>query len=330
MASRAPKRAVDRSDGATQMRRMSPVPVQRSSGDLLADRRFDYAMAAFDDRDFAAAADLARQALELTPDYAPAQALLGRARGALGEDAVPALRRALELDPDDPLGVRLDLARLGLVPEGAAITPGYVRALFDDYAPRFDRHLVKNLGYRGPELVHDALRSACTRRGRAFRFRRGLDLGCGTGLMARALEGRFEAIEGVDLSPKMLAKARRTGLYDRLHEAELAGFLQGVGEGAADLVTAADVFVYLAALDGVFRAVRRVLTRDGLFAFTVQAHEGEGYALGEDSRFAHGEPYLRALAAASGFETVLFEAVSTREDRGAPVPGFVMVLGRAA
>jgi predicted TPR repeat methyltransferase len=148
--------------------------------------------------------------------------------------------------------------------------------------------------------------------------------------MARALEGRFEAIEGVDLSPKMLAKARRTSLYDRLHEADLAGFLDSLGEGAADLVTAADVFVYLAALDAVFRNVRRVLRRDGLFAFTVQADEGEGFALGEDSRFAHGGPYLRDLAAVAGFEIVLFEAVSTREDRGEPVPGFVMVLGRAA
>ena len=74
----------------------------------------------------------------------------------------------------------------------------------------------------------------------------------------------------------------------------------------------------------------RVLTRDGLFAFTVQAHEGEGFALGEDSRFAHGEPYLRDLAAVAGFQIVLFEPVSTREDRGEPVPGLVMVLGGAA
>jgi predicted TPR repeat methyltransferase len=170
----------------------------------------DYAKAAFDDRDFSAAADLARQALELAPDYAPAHALLGRAQGALGEDAVPALRRALELDPDDALGVRLDLARLGIVPDEGAITPGYVRALFDDYAPRFDRHLVKNLGYRGPELIHDALRSACTRRGRAFRFRRVLDLGCGTGPDGARAGG---AVRG-DRGGRPLAQNARQGQAD--------------------------------------------------------------------------------------------------------------------
>lgn len=318
---------VDEDNAATQTRPMSPAATLRSSGDLLADRRYDYAKAAFEDRDYAVAADLARQVLELTPEYAPAHALLGRAQAVLGDDAAPSLRRALELDPDDPLGVRLDLARLGAVAPEAAIPPGYVRALFDDYAPRFDRHLVKNLNYRGPDLIHDALRSACTRRGRPFRFGRALDLGCGTGLMARALENRFEAIDGVDLSPKMLAKAKRTHLYDRLHESGLLGFLNTAGERTFDLVTAADVFVYLAALDTVFSAVRRVLARRGLFAFTVQAFDGEGFALGEDARFAHGEGYLRGLAAAAAFDVVLFERVSTREDRGEPVPGFVAVLG---
>lgn len=308
---------------------MSTVPT-RSSGDLLADRRYDYAKAAFDEGDFGVAADLAAQILELTPEYGAAHALRGRAQAALGEDAVAALWRALELDPEDALGVRLDLARLGVVPPEEAITAGYVRALFDDYAPRFDRHLVKNLDYRGPDLVHDAVRSACTRRGRAFHFGRALDLGCGTGLMARALEGRLDAIQGVDLSPKMLAKARRTHLYASLHQADLVTFLAAAEVGAADLVTAADVFVYLAALDGVFFGVRRGLARDGLFAFTVQASPGEGYRLGEDARFSHAEPYLRGLAATAGFEIVFFEHASTRRDRGEPVPGFVVVLGRKA
>lgn len=309
---------------------MFPETAIRSSGDLLADRRFGYAQAAFDEGDHQAAADLALQVLELAPPYAPAHALLGRARLAQGErePAIMALRAALEHDPADPLGVRIDLARLGALSPEEAIGTAYVRALFDDYAPRFDKHLIRNLGYRGPELIAAALRRACALRGRAFRFRRALDLGCGTGLMAAALAGAFDAIEGVDLSPRMLAKARKTHLYDRLHEGELAGFLGGVAEGSADLVVAADVFVYLAALDEVFRAAKRALARDGLFAFSVQAHEGEGFVLGEDARYAHSERYLRALAVAQGFAVVLLERASTRQDRGEDVPGIVAVLAR--
>jgi predicted TPR repeat methyltransferase len=307
---------------------MPPTAALRSSGDLLADRRFGYAQAAFDEGDHAAAAELAAQVLELAPDFAPALAVLGRARAALGDraGALGPLRRAAGIEPDDALGVRIDLARLGASAAQDAIRPGYVRALFDGYAPRFDKHLVKNLNYRGPELVAAAVRRVRARDGSPFGFRRILDLGCGTGLVGRAFEGRFEAIEGVDLSPGMLAKARKTRLYARLHEGDLVDFLNGRGEASADLVVAADVFVYLASLEAAFRAARRALARDGLFAFSVQAHDGDGFALGEDARYSHGEPYLRRLAAGTGFTVALLERASTRQDRGEDVPGFVAVL----
>ncbi|MFL5172715.1 MAG: methyltransferase domain-containing protein [Microvirga sp.] len=303
-------------------------PLLRSSGDLLADRRFGHAEAAFAAGDHQAAADLAAQVLELVPRFAPAHALLGRARLAMGERdaAIAALRLAVAIEPEDALGVGLDLARLGALAPEEAISQGYVRALFDDYAPRFDKHLIRNLAYRGPELIAAALRRACALRGRPFRFRRGLDLGCGTGLAARALEGRAAMVEGVDLSPRMLAKARKTHLYDRLHEGDLVGFLAGCGEASADLLVAVDVFVYMASLAPAFRAARRVLARDGLFAFSVQAHDGDGFALGEDGRHAHGEAYLRRLAAECGFTVAFLEEASTRQDRGEDVPGLVTVL----
>ena len=126
----------------------------------------------------------------------------------------------------------------------------------------------------------------------------------------------------------MLALARKTRLYDRLHEGELLDFVKEQPDRTADLVVAADVFVYLAALDEIFGEVRRVLRRGGFFAFTVQAHEGEGIVLGEDSRYAHGERYLRGLAEQTGFAVALFETVSTRQDRGVDVPGLLAVLER--
>ncbi|EIM28733.1 class I SAM-dependent DNA methyltransferase [Microvirga lotononidis] len=309
---------------------MSSTSSVRSSGDFLADRRYEYARGAFDERDFAAAADLARQVLELAPDFAAAHAMLGRSLAELGarEEAVEALHRALALEPEDALGVRLDLARLGAVAPDEAITDGYVRALFDDYAPKFDRHLTGSLAYRGPALIAEALRRTRSRQIRDFRFGLTFDLGCGTGLMAQEIAGLCAGIVGVDLSPRMLEKAERTKLYDALHEGELVAFLSGRETYEADLVVAADVFVYMAALDGVFRQAHRVLKPEGLFAFTVQAHEGDGYILGDDARYAHSEPYLRRLADSLGFTPIVFERASTREDRGVPVPGFLVVLQR--
>jgi predicted TPR repeat methyltransferase len=306
---------------------MHPV-AHRSSGDLLADRRFAYAEAAFRDGDAVAAADLAAQALDLAPDFAPAHALLGRAFAALGrtEEAHRALERALLLEPDDAMGARIDLAQLGFLPEAEAITAPYLRALFDEYAPRFDRHLLKSLKYRAPALLRDALRRVCSRRFRPFRFGRVLDLGCGTGLLAQALADVSDVIEGVDLSGRMLAAARRTKLYASLAEGDLLAFLHARETGSADLVAAADVFVYVADLTPVHAEARRVLARDGLFAYTVQAHDGPGFRLGADGRFAHAEEHLRALAAEAGFEVVLCEEASTRQDRGEDVPGLVLVL----
>jgi predicted TPR repeat methyltransferase len=300
-----------------------------SSGDLLADRRYRYAEAALAEGDFPAAADLARQTLELVPGFAAAWFLLGRALSqaeATGEEAAAAFRKALALDPEDTLGAGIRLAELGRLDPHQAMSPGYVRALFDEYARRFDRHLTRSLGYRGPELLHEAVRRACSLRLKPFRFATLYDLGCGTGLVARAFAQNAMALHGVDLSPNMVAAARRTRLYRDLATGDLLGWLRDQAAGSADLVIAADVFVYLANLGCVFGETARVLARDGLFAFTVQAHEGPGVALGSDARYAHSEPYLRELAAHHRFAVVLFEPVSTRQDRGSDVPGFLTVM----
>lgn len=300
----------------------------RSSGHLLADRRYAYAAGAMDEGDPAAAADLARQVLELAPDFAPAHALLGRAQAALGdrEGAAAALRQALALEPEDGLGVGVDLARLGAHDHAAAMSGAYVRTLFDGYADRFERHLTENLGYRGPALLREAVARVAPGRG----FRRMLDLGCGTGLGARAFADLCERIAGVDISPRMVAQAERTGLYDRLVAGDLVSFLQDESEGAADLVLAADVLIYVGALDALFTTAARVLAAQGLFAFTVQraADAPAGFAIGEDRRFAYAEAYLRKQAAAAGFEVCLIEPTSTRRDRGADVPELAVVLRR--
>lgn len=307
------------------------MPVtRRSTGNLLADRRYEYARIAFEEKDFAAAADLARQVLELTPDFAAAHALLGRAAREQGEhaEALHAFRQALALEPDDALGVRLDLARAGAVSAHEAISDRYVQALFDDYAPKFEKHLTEALGYCGPELITDALRRVCAERSRAFSFSRTFDLGCGTGLMAKALAGHIEVILGVDLSARMLEKARQTQLYAGLHHGHLNDFLASQGDEEADLVVAADVFIYLAVLEPVFMGTHRVLRRGGLFVFTVQTHAGEGVVLGQDARYAHGEGEIRRLAESSGFAIRLFEHAAIRKDRGQPVPGYLAVLER--
>jgi predicted TPR repeat methyltransferase len=312
-----------------------------SSGDLLADRRYAYAEASLKDGDLDAAIDLARQTIEIAPRYAPAWFLIGEARtaqyrgaGSIDEgvaalaEAREAFEMALLRDPEDGQGARLRLAALGIGDPIDAMSPDYVRRLFDDYAIRFDRHLTASLKYRAPALLREAVRrSVGLRRGGAH-FARALDLGCGTGLAGEAFRDLCGHLAGVDLAPAMVEKARRKKVYDELADGEIVECLAVREAGSADLVLAADVFVYLADLGPVFAEVARVLAADGLFAFTVQAHEGRGVVLGEDLRYAHADEHLRALAAEAGLRVALSEEASTREDRGVPVPGRLMVLGR--
>jgi predicted TPR repeat methyltransferase len=303
--------------------------IARSSGNLLADRRYDYARAALAEGDHTAAADLLEQSLELAPGWAAAWFALGEAREALGEidAAVAAFSRAQSLDTAEAFGARLRIARLrGDSPDTAPA--GYVRALFDQYAPRFETHLVHTLDYRAPELLREAIARICDERGRPRMIDHCVDLGCGTGLAARAMQDIVRCFSGVDLSPAMVRQAQASGLYRSLEAGDLVRFLEAMDPATADLVLAADVFVYIGDLRPVFSECARVLACGGLFAFTVQSHSGEGFILGDDLRFAHAEPYLQRLALACGLEVALLEPSSTRQDRGAPVPGLLAVLAR--
>ncbi|MCJ2036735.1 class I SAM-dependent DNA methyltransferase [Methylobacterium sp. J-068] len=302
-----------------------------TSGDLLADRRYAYAQGCFDDGDPEGAAEMAEQALEIAPRFAPAWFLLGRARearyAASGRDgdhhaALRAYANALEIDPDDAQGARLALVRFGAGASATAISPGYVRALFDAYAPRFDRHLVEGLSYRGPALLVAALDATPGPLGRVF------DLGCGTGLVGAALGQRPDHLTGIDLSPAMLARAKRLGCYHRLVEGEIAAILREEPPASADCAIAADVMIYVGDFARVLGDTARVLASGGRFAFTVQSHPGDGLILGADSRYAHGDALVREAVAAAGFDLVVLEPASVRRENGADVPGRVVVARR--
>ncbi len=300
-------------------------PVFLTSGDIVADRRYAFAQDLLARGDLAAAADLLAQVVELAPRFASGWFALGEVRERAGDraGAAAAFAEACAADPQDRHGASLRLARLN--GDRAAMPEGYVRALFDQYAPRFDQSLVCRLNYRGPEIVLAAVESAAREQGRAIRFGSVLDLGCGTGLCGAAIRPYADWLVGVDLSDGMIAQARGKGVYDRLHAAELVAFLAGEAECAAKyhLVTAADVLVYCADLAPVASAVARVLAPDGLFVFTVETHESGDVILRDTLRFAHPLAHVREALAKAGLVALLLEPASTRNEKGVLVPGLV-------
>jgi predicted TPR repeat methyltransferase len=301
------------------------VPLFISSGDLIADRRYDLARGYAADGDFAAAADLYAQATELAPGFASAWFALGEARERLGdrEGARAAFAQAQAADREDRHGAALALARLGGPDPATEALHTYVRTLFDQYAPRFDRALA-DLSYRAPALLHAAIATHGTRFGSM------LDLGCGTGLAGAAFRPHVDWLIGVDLSPRMVEAARAKGLYDRLAVADIARFLAEERAAGAQhhLVIAADVFAYMAGLPEICAAAARVLAPGGLFGFTVETHDGEGAIVGAKMRYAHSEAFVRDALSAAGLALVEVTRASSRNENRVPVPGLVVVARR--
>ncbi len=298
------------------------APSRFSSGDLLADRRYEYARAYLEAGEHEAAADLFQQALELAPGWLPALIGAADARIALGDidAAAPLLRQAEKLDQDGLFGASLKLAAVGLAPVPEAPPEAYVRGLFDDYADRFEKALVEDLGYRAPWLIAEAIE-----RGRpGLAFQRGLDLGCGTGLMAEVLGPRVRHFSGCDLSPEMVARAEAEHRYHALAVADAVAYLRA-SDDSFDLVTAADVLVYVGALGDLFAEISAHLTSGGVFVFSVEEAADDDLVLRDSLRYAHSEAYVRRVSVEAGLEVIELRRATLRHDRGAPIEGLVVL-----
>ena len=302
-----------------------------SSGDLVADRRFEWARDCEAKGDLRGAADLLEQALELVPGYASAWFTLGEISEKLGERerAVAAYRKAREADTEDRHGALVCLMRLGAA-DMSDMPQAYVRALFDHYAPAFDLALTAGLDYRAPALLRDAVEQACRTAGGPMRFGTMLDLGCGTGLAGEAFRAHVDRLVGVDLSPGMIAQARKKTIYDRLQAEDLSVFLAAEAASGSlfHLAVAADVFVYCPDLAAILPAIARVLETGGTLAFTVETHTGDGVILRDTLRFAHSEAHVRAALDQAGLTLLSLQPASTRTEKKSPVPGLLVVAGR--
>jgi predicted TPR repeat methyltransferase len=254
------------------------------------------------------AIELYQAALRLDADNGDICAALARLWAQLGErskaEAMAGRATFLGADPS-----------LGEVRDGPTET--LTRHLFDQYADRFEEHLLSKLDYAVPDHLDRLLERHSTG------VERAIDLGCGTGLMGLRLRSRARWLAGVDLSPAMLEKARQKGCYDELAEMDITQFLADCP--MAGLITAADVLGYIGDLLPVFVGVARSLTAGGLFAATVERHDGEVYALTPARRYAHSARYVEDLADLSGMVIVVCENVILRTDNSLPVPGYAFL-----
>jgi predicted TPR repeat methyltransferase len=319
-------------------------------GGLLARLTLIKALLAAGDTDEALAQS--REAVSLNPQVALAVLSLGEA--LLAADALPTaiaeLQRALRLDPGlvqarelialawlkagEPDKALEQLQALenpdaGMLAACEAIKraprsdPGYVRHLFDQFSADYDQRMIGQLAYAAPQILLGLADMVMGGRERLSI----LDLGCGTGLAGAVFKPLASRLDGIDLSPAMIAKAQARGIYDGLEVADLESAL-AKADRRYDLILAADTLVYLGDLACVFSRAHARLGPDGFFLFTVEKAQGEGFELGPKRRWRHSEAYLRGLAQATGFAVAGFVAAEPRHEANQPVEGFAVALQR--
>lgn len=309
LALHQPVQALASYDRAIELGLESPDALNNRGTALQTLMRFVPALASFD------------RAVALAPDFAAAHRNRGELLLELGEReaGIAALQRARELGADaDEIGYTL--ASLGAEAPADVAPAAFVRELFDDYAQRFDRHLVERLEYRVPQLVGDAVAALALPGSAAI-----VDLGCGTGLCGPLLRPHAGRLDGVDLSNAMLERAHRLELYDQLTCDELVAYLQARPD-ACDVAVAADVLIYFGELAEPFAAVFRSLRPGGWFVFSVEAGGTAPFELRATRRYAHERGGVRATAAAQGFEVIRFDDVVLRTESRVDVAGHLVVL----
>jgi predicted TPR repeat methyltransferase len=211
------------------------------------------------------------------------------------ELALSAFRRVLEWDAGNE-HAKFAVAGLSGTPM-ARMSESHVASTFDNYAQIFERHLVDTLGYR----AHLDL-AVLAEKLRPEGLGAVLDLGCGTGLVGAALSGARTRLVGIDLSRRMIEKARARKLYDSLLIADINKAL-AESEECFETIIAADTFIYLGSLEATFAGVKDHLSYDGVFVFSIETGpEGTPYAVTDGDRYAHDPAYIRHLADNLGFE----------------------------
>lgn len=198
---------------------------------------------------------------------------------------------------------------------------GYVAHEFDSFAETFDKTL-SNLEYSAPQIIADNIAPFIVNPEDNVV----LDLGCGTGLSGKAITQYSQYLEGVDLSQKMLDKAKTLNVYDKLAADDFINYLADV-ENRYDLVIAADSLVYLGDLEEVIAKTSQALKIGGIFSCTLEMLKNteSPWQVHLQGRFSHNQNYINNLLAANNLDVRVSNTCSYRKDRNKSVDSLIIV-----
>ena len=250
----------------------------------------------------------------------------GNALLSLGrrDEAIASYDRALEIQPNRVEAAENRELALFMSRRNRRSPASYLRALFDEFAGHYDCAMIEGLEYRAHLHIRDLTLKHLHSGAPAI-----LDLGCGTGLLGKALKDvvQFERLDGIDISPRMIAVAKKTGVYDGLMLGDIEKVLAQPGPGY-DAILASDALNYFGDLSAVFAGASHRMNRDGVFIFSAEKFDGQTWEQTPVRRFRHSPQYVREEAARFRFEIAEIRECTLRLEQGNPVAGFAFVLKR--
>jgi predicted TPR repeat methyltransferase len=272
------------------------------------------------------AADALERCLEFGADVWSDPVWHARVLCSLGRQdrAVGHLEKIVAANPDDTVA-RYQLAAvrgdtLDQAPED------YVKEHFDSFSDSFDE-VLRNLGYRAPELVAAEVSELAEQKGTTYADV--ADLGCGTGLCGPLIRKYCDRLTGIDLSPGMLKKADALNAYDFLVEGELVGFLNSDLPTQVDLAVCVDTLCYLGDLQPFMQALFAALEPGGMLIASVEHLSdptGPDYKVDPTGRYAHTPEYLKRSAETAGLSYTKEKPVVLRKELGKEVHGLIFHL----
>ncbi|MCP5150118.1 MAG: class I SAM-dependent methyltransferase [Ectothiorhodospiraceae bacterium] len=143
--------------------------------------------------------------------------------------------------------------------------PSEIRGVYDSWAPAYDEDLAA-WGYEAPAVSALYLRELAPRDATV------LDVGCGTGLVGRALRrAGFDDLVGIDFSVDSLAIAERRGAYRALRRVDLSALPTTLPSAEYGALTCIGVLSYLPDVEAVCRELCRVVAPGAPLVLTQRA-----------------------------------------------------------
>jgi predicted TPR repeat methyltransferase len=235
------------------------------------------------------------------------------------DEAEASYTQAIALKPDFANAKHMLSALTGETTETAPLD--YVENLFDDFAANFDTSLVEDLEYKTPRVIAEMV----IKDSKFDLLGSIMDLGCGTGLFGVEIIQFCKYLEGIDLSQKMLNKAKEKDVYNKLIKQDIVGYLSSVSLNF-DYFISTDVFVYIGDLSDVFQLIKSRNKTGGKLVFSTEYCDGDSFVLQQSGRYSHSKKYIENLCKKYGYELRHFETQPIRKEKGGYITGGLYLL----